>query len=87
MGRTTLLSKKKSNARIPYSRCGGYGTKVIVLTRGGLQGTLPASQRSKPCRKAAVVLAEVSSAQNTEEAINYRGGKGDDKKLCEIKGE
>lgn len=60
--------------RIPYSRCGGYGMKVIVLTRGGLQGTLPASKRSKLCRKAAVELAEVSSAQSTEEAINDRGG-------------
>ena len=69
LGRMTLPNKKKSNAaRIPYSRCGSYGMKVIVLTRGGLQGMLPNSQRSKPCRKAAVELAEVSSTHSTEEA-------------------
>ena len=77
MGRTTLPNKKKSNAtRIPYSRCGDYGMKVIVLTRGGLQGTLLSSHRSKPCRKAAVELAEVSSTHSTEEVANPHGGKG-----------
>ena len=77
LGRTTLPNKKKSNAtRIPYSRCGGYGMKVIVLTRGGLQGTLPSSHRSKPCRKAAVELAEVSSTHSTEEVANHHRGKG-----------
>ena len=35
--------------------------KVIVLTWGGLQGMLPSSHGSKPCRKAAVELAEVST--------------------------
>ena len=50
--------------------------KVIALTRGGLQGTLLTIQRSKPCRKAAVELAEVSSTHSTEETANNRGGKG-----------
>jgi len=50
--------------------------KVIVLTRGGLQGTLPSSHRSKPCRKAAVELAEVSSTHSTEEVANHHRGKG-----------
>ena len=52
--------------------------KVIVLTWGDLQGMLLSSHGSKPCRKAAVVLAEVSSTYSTEEV--------DDKKLCEIEG-
>ena len=77
LGRTTLQDKRKSNTtRIPYSRCDGYGTKVIVLTWGGLQGTLLSSHRSKPCRKAAVELAEVSSTHSTEEVVNHHGGKG-----------
>ena len=50
--------------------------KVIVLTRGGLQGMLLSSHRSKPCRKAAVELAEVSSAHSTEEVVNHHRGKG-----------
>ena len=37
----SLGGKKKSDAiRIPYSRCGGYGMKDIVLTWGDLQGML-----------------------------------------------
>ena len=52
------------------------GMKVIVLTRGYLQGTLLTSHRSKPCRKAAVELAEVSSIHSTEEVANHHGGKG-----------
>ena len=77
LGRTTLQHKRKSNTtRIPYSRCGGCGMKVIVLTWGDLQGTLLTSQRSKPCRKAAVELAEVSSTHSTEEVVNHHGGKG-----------
>ena len=77
LGRTTLQDTRKSNTtRIPYSKCGGCGMKVIVLTWGDLQGMLPSSHRSKPCRKAAVELAEVSSTQSTEEVINHHGGKG-----------
>lgn len=76
LGRTTLQDKRKSNTtRIPYSKCGGCGMKVIVLTWGDLQGMLPTSHRSKPCRKAAVELAEVSSTYSTEEVINHHGGK------------
>jgi len=61
LGRTTLQDKRNSNTtRIPYSKCGGCGMKVIVLTRGDLQGMLPTSHRSKPCRKVAVELAEVA---------------------------
>ena len=77
LGRTTLQDKRKSNTtRIPYSRCGGCGMKVIVLTWGGLQGMLPSSHRSKPCRKATVELAEISSAHSTDEVANHHGGKG-----------
>ena len=77
LGRTTLPDKRKSNTtRIPCSKCGGCGMKVIVLTRGDLQGMLPSSHRSKPCRKAAVELAEVSSTHGTEEVVNHHGGKG-----------
>lgn len=73
----TLQDKRKSNAtRILYSKCGGHGMKVIALTRGGLQGMLLTSHRSKPCRKAAVELAEVSSTHSTEEVANYHEGKG-----------
>ena len=76
LGRTTLQDKRKSNTtRIPYSKCGGCGMKVIVLTWGDLQGMLPTSHRSKPCRKAAVELAEVSSTHSTEEVANHHGGK------------
>jgi hypothetical protein len=56
--------------------------KVIVLTRGGLQGTLPSSHGSKPCRKAAVELAEchpqlqATASHSTEETVNHHGGKG-----------
>ena len=77
LGRMTLQDKRKSNTtRIPYSRCGGRGMKVIVLTWGGLQGMLPSSHGSKPCRKAAVELAEVSSTHSTDEVANHHGGKG-----------
>lgn len=33
------------------------------------------SQRSKPCRKAAVKLAEVNSTHSTEEMTIHHGGK------------
>ena len=36
----------------------------------------PIFHRSKPCRKAAVELAEVSSTHSTEEVVNHHGGKG-----------
>ena len=77
LGRMTLQDKWKSNTtRIPYSRCGGCGMKVIVLTWGDLQGTLLTSHRSKPCREVAVELVEVSSAHSTEEVVNLHRGKG-----------
>lgn len=84
-----MHDKKKSNTTRTYcSRCGGYGRKVIVLTREvckicSRQEGIKGSHRSKLCRKAAVELTEVSFTHSTDEVANHHRGKGvDGKRGC-----
>lgn len=87
-----MQHKNKSNAtRILYSRYDNYGMKIIVLTLGDLQDTIPTegiriSHGSKLCRKVAIDLAAGSSTHSTEEMVNHHHRrKGvDGRELCEV---